>query len=106
MIYFLRHGESESNALELFAGQKENSPLSPKGEQQAREAAESIRSQDLKFDRFVVSPQLRTKQTAEIIIDSLGLDKAIISYDERAVEYDMGDYTGTPKRGLWSNATC
>lgn len=35
-IYFVRHGESEANVEKKFAGQKEDSPLTELGREQAK----------------------------------------------------------------------
>lgn len=96
MIYFVRHGESESNLRGVFAGQRENSTLTEKGKQQAKDTAQTIKSKIPKIDRVISGPLLRTLETAEIIAQEIGFPKDKIEIDIRITEYDMGSLTGTP----------
>jgi probable phosphoglycerate mutase len=93
-IYFVRHGESEANVKRQFAGQKEDSPLTDLGRQQAKQAAKDLLKYDFKIDRVISSPLLRAHETAKIIVKEakMGLE---IEIDERIAEYDMGALTGT-----------
>ena len=100
MIYFLRHGESEANVQGLFAGQKEDSPLSNNGVQQARAAAEQLRT--IHFDRIIASKLQRTRQTAQEVAAEIGFDSSKIEFDDRLLEYDMGCLTGTPNKKVTS----
>lgn len=59
-FWFIRHGESESNAG-LPSITDQSTPLTEKGFTQAELVASSIKKAP---DRFVVSPYLRTQQTA------------------------------------------
>ncbi len=68
-LYFVRHGESNSNADGVFRG--EESSLSEKGENEARVLAE--RMQRIGVDGIVSSPFLRAMQTAEPISQLLDL---------------------------------
>lgn len=101
MIYFLRHGESKANVEGLFAGQKEDSPLSNLGTKQAEVAAEELRTKH--FNRIIASKLNRTRQTAEAVAKVIGFDPSKIEYDDRIVEYDMGSLTGTPIRKVTSD---
>lgn len=102
MIYFIRHGESVANAKGLFAGQRDDSPLTSKGQLQARQAAADFINKGIKVDRIVTSPLLRTKETAAIVAADIELELADIFIDPRLLEYDMGDFSGTPIRGISS----
>ena len=101
MIYFLRHGESKANVDGLFAGQKEDSPLSNIGIEQAEAAAQELRN--MHFNRIIASRLNRTRQTAEVVAKVIGFDPSRIEYDDRIVEYDMGSLTGTPIRKVTSD---
>ena len=48
-VYFVRHGESKANVEGKFAGQKENSELTDKGKEQARQAAKNLISKKLPY---------------------------------------------------------
>ena len=95
MLYFIRHGESEANVLGLFAGQDDDSKLTPRGEQQALDAAHKLLAQGVKIDQIVSSPLLRARRTAEIMAPILGIPIKAIIYDKRAMEYDPGELTDT-----------
>ncbi len=96
MIYFVRHGESEANQRGVFAGQKEDSVLSEKGKEQAKNTAHEIKNKNLKIDKIISSPLKRALETAEIIANEIGFNSSDIAIDNRITEYDMGSLTGTP----------
>jgi probable phosphoglycerate mutase len=93
-IYFVRHGESEANVEKKFAGQKEDSPLTELGREQARQAALDLLNYDYQIDRVISSPLSRAYETAQIINKEAGLGLEI-EIDQRLAEYDMGSLTGT-----------
>jgi len=102
MIYFIRHGETESNVRGVFAGQKDDSLLTEKGRQQAQATAEAIKSKVLHIDRMICSPLKRTRATAEIIAQGIGFDPTKIEIDNRIIEHDTGSMTGAPFLGVTS----
>ncbi len=95
MIYFIRHGESEANVRQVFAGQKDNSPLTKKGIEQAKAEGNKINEMRLNIDKIISSPLIRAFDTAKIVADMIGYDDTI-EIDPRITEYDMGTLTGTP----------
>jgi broad specificity phosphatase PhoE len=99
-IYFLRHGESLANVECVFAGQKNDSPLSEKGFEQARLAANDIKS--LGISRMIMSSLMRSRQTATEVAKVIGFNEDTIEIDDRITEYDMGSITGTPIRKVTS----
>lgn len=96
MLYFVRHGETESNVRDVFAGQREDSILTEKGKQQAKDTAQVIRSEVPHIDRIVCGPLKRALETAQIIATEIGFPQDKIEIDSRIIEYDMGSLTGTP----------
>jgi len=68
IIYLVRHGQSEGNISRTF--QLSDSPLSDLGREQAEKIAERVAK--LEFDSLIVSPLLRTKETAEFITKKTG----------------------------------
>lgn len=102
MIYFVRHGESEANVAGVFAGQKDDTPLTKKGKKQAKQAAQQILRQKLSIDKVVSSKLLRARQTAEILANYTGSKPDDIEFDARVIEYDMGSLSGTPIRHVSS----
>lgn len=87
IIYCVRHGESESNVTGIFP--TDATPLTQKGVQQAREAAESLVG--LNITDVYSSPTLRTIQTASIIAERLGLK---VTVDDRLREAGLGKLAG------------
>lgn len=68
-LLLLRHGHAE-----LLPGTSDfERPLSPRGRAEALDAAHCIRAAELRCDHLLVSPAVRTRQTAEILIEELGL---------------------------------
>lgn len=102
MILFVRHGESEANLRGVFAGQRDNSLLTPRGKEQAQKSAEQIKLKNLHIDRVISSPLIRTLETSRIICKELGFDESQIEIDNRINEYDMGSITGTPVKDISS----
>lgn len=98
MIYFLRHGESEANLRNAFAGQKDDSPLTAKGRQQAAEAGESLKGAGIQ--KIITTSLTRATDTATIIAGIIGCED--ITIDDRLLEYDMGTLTGTQNKVITS----
>jgi 2,3-bisphosphoglycerate-dependent phosphoglycerate mutase len=101
-LLFMRHGETELNAKDLFSGKQDNSPLNARGKSQAQIAGEKLKSSDIKIDRIVCSTLERAHETAVIIAKAIGVDPSQIEKDERLVEYDMGVLSGMPRTPLTS----
>lgn len=73
-VYFVRHGESESNAGNpVYQG--EGSKLTEKGREQGKEIAKRCRN--LHIGGFIVSTALRAKETAQIIGEEIGKEPEI-----------------------------
>lgn len=87
IIYCVRHGESESNVTGIFP--TNDTPLTQRGIEQAKQAAESLAH--INIAEIYSSPMLRTIQTASIIAERLGLEFRV---DERLREAGLGKLTG------------
>ena len=83
-VYLVRHGETQWNAERRIQGQSD-SPLTDKGEQQARQVAE--RAKALGITHIIASDLGRTRRTAEIIADVCGCG---VTFEPRLRELDMG----------------
>ncbi|MFZ5889804.1 MAG: histidine phosphatase family protein [Myxococcota bacterium] len=70
-ILFVRHGESEGNALGRLQGRLD-SPLSETGRQQARRLGEWLRQIGFSWDVAYASPLRRAWETAEIVCRTAG----------------------------------
>ena len=90
----MRHGEAESNVRGVVSGKKDNPHhLTKKGKTQVRAAAEKLKKEG-GVDVIVASPFVRTKETAEIVADTLGIDKESIIFDDRIGEIQTGVFEG------------
>ena len=98
-MILVRHGQSEWNAVysqTRIDPQIPDPPLTEIGRQQALEAADALAA--LAIERLLVSPYLRTLQTAEIIAGRLGLSLSIepLAREQAAFSCDIG----TPRSQL------
>lgn len=97
MIYFARHGESVANRDGYFAGLID-SELTYKGRLQAGLIASQLIESNIDIELIVSSPLIRAVDTTVIVANSINNKK--IKIDERFIEYDFGDLTGMPKKGV------
>ena len=88
MIYVVRHGETEWNAINKVLG-RTDIPLDARGLQQAQELALSLK--DLKTDVFLCSPLCRARQTADAVSAVTGMHYTV---DDRLIEQDFGRFEG------------
>lgn len=98
MIYFVRHGETEYNVLNLMQGHKDI-PLNENGIHQAKIARDELK--DLKIDEIYSSPLIRAYKTAEIINEYHNIP---IKTDDRIKEFYAGRVEGT-KISEWDEET-
>lgn len=108
MIYFLRHGSTDWNEFLNSEGQKDpkcqgrcNLHLNEKGKKQALEVKEELNG--IKFDKIICSPLIRAKETLAIAYDG----SAPITYDDRIIERDFGEFEGLTRsefdfNGFWN----
>ena len=86
-LLLVRHGQSEANTrLGTVGGRDVQSPLSAKGEEQARHLGARLRREGLKVDRIIASHAVRAERTAEIACGVLGVDTSRIEIEPRVVE--------------------
>ena len=75
-IYLTRHGVTAANKEDRFAGRTDE-PLHAEGEAQARGVAERLRGAGLAA--VVAGPLARTRQTARVIAEQLGVEVETVS---------------------------
>ncbi|HSH18126.1 MAG TPA: 2,3-diphosphoglycerate-dependent phosphoglycerate mutase [Candidatus Saccharimonadales bacterium] len=96
-LVFVRHGQSEWNALGLWTGQKDV-PLTEQGREEARKAAEGLR--DITLHKAYTSKLARAKETLREIKEALGhvgqADLETVEH-EALNERHYGDYTAKNK---------
>ena len=90
MIYMVRHGETTLTPEKRFSGWGGSDPqLSDRGRQQAAHVAAELIAR--KPDVLIASPMVRTRETAEIINETLKMD---IIFDDGWVEQSFGRWDG------------
>ncbi len=93
-VVLIRHGESQWNLENRFTGWVDV-PLSPKGEQEAREAGEKLRA--FRFDHAFTSVLTRAIKTLEIVLDVIGQPGLPVEQDQALNERMYGDLQGLNK---------
>lgn len=95
-LVLLRHGESQWNLENRFTGWVDV-PLSPKGEEEARQAGEKLKAANVHFDVAFTSVLQRANRTMEIALDILGQRGIPVEKDQALNERHYGDLQGLNK---------
>jgi len=92
--YFLmRHGECESNKANITDTKKDSrNPLTETGRKQVFASMNDLAEK--KIDVIIASPFERTRETAEIVRDALGIHSSSLIFDDRLVEISLADMDG------------
>jgi probable phosphoglycerate mutase len=99
ILYYIRHGETEWNALGRFQGWRDI-PLNEKGRAQAVQAGEILRDLLARDGRdhaelpFVTSPLSRARETLELVRSALGATREGYALEERLRELGFGRWEG------------
>lgn len=95
-LFLVRHGRSSANASGILAGRSDGVELDAKGREQADAVA--VRLGGVPLVAAAVSPILRCRQTAEVILTGRsGVRSAV---EPRLTECDYGDWTGRTLKEL------
>lgn len=94
-IYLIRHGETEWNRAGRLQGHGD-SALTPLGRAQAALVGRTLRTvlDGHGPPHFVVSPLGRTRATASIVAEAMGLPDMDMAHDDRLREVAFGDWEG------------
>lgn len=91
--FILRHGEAQNNTLKVISSNVNNTHhLTEKGKEETKKTAKELKKN--KIDLIFSSPFARTRETAEIVSEEIGLDKKAIIFDERIQEIQVGEFDG------------
>ena len=93
-VVLIRHGESQWNLENRFTGWVDV-PLSPRGEQEAREAGEKLRA--FRFDQAFTSVLTRAIKTLEIVLDVIGQSGLPVERNQALNERMYGELQGLNK---------
>ena len=75
-LYFLRHAIAAEPG-EIKVSSDAERPLVSEGIKKMKKGAEAMKKMGLEFDEIVASPYLRAKETAEIVIQEMGLKQKL-----------------------------
>lgn len=98
-LYFIRHGETDWNAVSRLQGQHDI-PLNALGRRQAVHCGEVMRDLLARDHRgadefeFIASPLSRARETMELVRAGLGLDPGAFRTDARLAELSFGRWEG------------
>ncbi|MFA6397560.1 MAG: class I tRNA ligase family protein [Candidatus Paceibacterota bacterium] len=95
--YFgMRHGQGEHNVLNVCSGVADfPHHLTENGIAHVKEMAEKLKEKNI--TKIIISPFVRTKETAKIVASIIGFPEDQIIIDERLHEYNFGEFNGKPK---------
>lgn len=82
-LYLFRHGPAESRDP-LKWPEDDDRPLSPEGVKQTKRAAKGFARLDFSVSQVISSPAQRARQTAEIVREALGDQRALELWEELA----------------------
>jgi probable phosphoglycerate mutase len=98
-IYLIRHGETVWNRSGRLQGQLD-APLTHAGLEQAHAIGRDLKLRLGEADpAMVASPLGRTRQTASVIAEHLGVDFDTIAMEPRLMEITLGEFDGMASWG-------
>jgi len=104
-IYLVRHPESALNAdASVVGGRSNHTPLTERGEEQARRFAKAFASQYPAPNVFYSSPAVRTKALLDIYNETLGQHNGYF-IDPDLQEMSQGEKEGVPRIEVYTPET-
>ncbi len=98
-FYFIRHGQTDANALQVFAGSGNDHPLNEAGHYQAQELSHDLNNYITEpISRIISSGMRRALQTAEYIVMKHTQARIEVNHDFR--EWDLGDWEGKSSKEM------
>ena len=95
-LTLVRHGQSDWNNKNLFTGW-ENPGLTKKGVEEAHKTGNLLKHENKNYSYLFTSILDRAINTADIILEELGIDKINVIRDQALNERDYGELTGLNK---------
>lgn len=91
----MRHGEGEHNVASVLSGLPENPHhVTEKGKEEIAATVEQMKKDGFMPDVIIASPLVRTRETAALVAEGMGLPKEVVVIDERIREDGFGDFEG------------
>lgn len=95
-LTLVRHGQSDWNNKNLFTGW-ENPGLTKKGVEEAHKTGNLLKKENKNYSYLFTSILDRAINTADIILEELGIDQINVIRDQALNERDYGELTGLNK---------
>jgi 2,3-bisphosphoglycerate-dependent phosphoglycerate mutase len=92
-LTFMRHGRSRADDEEVHEG-RYDSPLTEVGRAQVQARANLWKEQGVAYDLIIASPLCRARESAEIIVETLG---SPLEVNPDWMEFDNGHLAGMPE---------
>lgn len=94
-IYFIRHGESQSNITPgIAAGKDFDSPMTDRGHQQAEALGRRLAAEKVTFDRIYSSSLLRAVQTTEGMLRGMNISDVEFDRVDPIIERQIPAWRG------------
>ena len=105
-FYFIRHGESLSNATPGFAaGVNFDAHLTPAGVEQARALGRRLKQEGVRFDKVYSSSLTRAIQTTEAMLGEMGEAGRTFPKVDALIEQQIPGWRGVPVEEAWTPET-
>ena len=101
LVYFVRHGESEANVLNVFSNRGTKHPLTSRGREQVEMLAGKLA--DVNFGAFYSSPVWRATESAEILSRRLGISYEVTEALREYSAWVLFQVTSSCSRSCWDN---
>lgn len=98
--FVMRHGETENNVKKIVSSDPTSNTLTEKGKEEIRKSVQMLK--DFGIEMIYTSPFLRTKETARIVAEALGITPESIISDSRLGELDFGSLSGKPEKDFYA----
>jgi broad specificity phosphatase PhoE len=97
-LYIVRHGNTfERDEIPRRIGARSDVPLVESGREQATAVGRAFRDAGVRFDRVFASSSTRARETADLILSSLGYPSMAIEPQAWLGEIDYGPDEGLPE---------
>ncbi|SFG32459.1 histidine phosphatase family protein [Sporolactobacillus nakayamae] len=102
-IYLVRHGETFFNLLNIAQGCAD-SPLTIKGEEEARSLGKALKQNNITINTVYTSDLTRAKHTAKLILKGSDLSMSMLSEIEELREVSFGSFEGMNSHLMWNKS--
>jgi len=97
--YLMRHGEAQSNVAQFVSStDKKPNPITDVGKEQVRASIPQLKKAGV--TKIIASPCTRTRETAALVAEGLGISKEDVVIDERLREWQLDELDGKPVQEL------